>query len=393
MGNLDRLESLVVILGVALAVAAGAGAQVLPWAPVVGGGATTAAGFGDANNTEALSAVSFGGNLYIGTYNEQPISEIWRSSNGTSWTLISGTGYGAALDYGAYSMGVIDSALHVGTWGGFSAAADTRIWRFGSGDIWYQVNTDGFGDNDNSEPWAMENFGGYLYVGTANYPDGGEIHRSPSGFAWSQANVDGFGDGNNSAISALEAFGLQLYAATLNETTGVEIWHSSNGTSWAQSNVDGFGAAANIGAFAMAVFGNAIYASTFNSAGLEVWRLSADGLPIWTRVVSGGFGDAGNWGSHAMVVHQGALYLGTRRNDWAGAEVWRTQDGAHWSQVSAAGFGSGSNLAVMNLTEHDGALYAGLWNPSGCQVWRVVGPFFADGFESGGTQVWSTTSP
>lgn len=365
----------------------------LPWQPVVGGGAATTAGFGDANNTQALSAVSFGGDLYIGTYNENPLAEIWRSSNGTTWSFVSGTGFGAALDYGAYSMGVIDAALHVGTWGGFSGGADTRIWRLGTGGIWYQSNTDGFGDSGNSEPWAMEVFGGSLYVATANYPDGGEIHRSPSGFGWTQANVDGFGDGNNSAVTALEVFGSELYAATLNETTGVEIWHSTNGTSWAQSNTDGFGAAANIGAFAMATFGNAIYATTFNSSGLEVWRLDTDLLPMWIRVVDGGFGDAGNWGSHAMVVHQGALYVGTRRSDWSGTEVWRTQDGTHWSQVNSDGFGNGTNLAVLSFTEHDGALYAGLWSTDGCQVWRVVGPFFADGFESGGTAVWSTTVP
>ena len=85
---------------------------------------------------------------------------------------------------------------------------------------WSQVNTDGFGDGNNSSSSSMTLFDGYLYVGTENSTTGGEVWRTSNGTSWSQINSNGFGDANNTGVNSLASFGGSLYAGTVNTTTG-----------------------------------------------------------------------------------------------------------------------------------------------------------------------------
>ena len=65
-------------------------------------------------------------------------------------------------------------------------------------DDWVQVNTDGFGDPNNTEIGGkVIEYDGYLYAGTSNNATGGEVWRTaevgPSPFSdWEQVNTDGF---------------------------------------------------------------------------------------------------------------------------------------------------------------------------------------------------------
>lgn len=372
---------------------ASSGSLLFAWEPVVGAGATTTAGFGDSDNRIAMSSAVFGSSLYVGCYNEMTGAEVWTSANGASWTQANTDNFGQNIvdhvNYGPYSMAVFSSQLYVGTWGGFSAADDTRMFRSSTGtSSWAQCNTDGFGDSDNAEPHALVEFNGLIYAGVANYPDGAEMMRSHNGANWIQVGSNGFGDTNNTEISAMATDGTTLYAATTNSTTGVEVWATTTGLDWDQVNSDGFGSTSNQAAYAMAVFEDALYVATYNDgSGLQVWRYLAAGVPAWTMVAGGGLGDSANLAAYSMTVHNGALYLGTWRS--GGGQVWRSQDGLSWSQWNAPGFGSSSNYAIMTLAEFDGMLYAGTARGSGAEVWRTTGPLFADGFESGHTSAWS----
>lgn len=370
----------------------GPAAAQLSWEQVAGSAAGTAAGFGDGNNRVALSGAVFDGSLYIGTYNEITGAEVWSSSNGTTWGQVNTDNFGQNLvdhiNYGAYSMGVFLTDLYAGTWGGFIAADDTRMFRTSTGTGWTQTNLDGFGDSDNAEPLTLVVFKGMVYVGIVNYPDGAEVMLSHNGANWTQANSNGFGDGHNAEISAMATDGATLYAATGNTTTGCEIWATTTGLDWDQVNTDGFGSASNESAYSMAVFDGVLFVVTTNTVGgLQVWRYSSSGPIPWIRVATSGFGDTGNVAGQAIAVHNGGLYVGTYNA--GGAEVWRSQDGLGWSQVNLNGFGSAPNYSVASLTDFNGRLYAGTARGSALEVWRVAGPFFADGFESGATSAWS----
>jgi len=77
---------------------------------------------------------------------------------------------------------------------------------------WTQVNTDGFGDSNNTDVQPQVVFDGYLYAGTATYvTGGGEIWRSSDGTTWVQVNTDGFGDYNNSSAYPWIVFNGYLY--------------------------------------------------------------------------------------------------------------------------------------------------------------------------------------
>ncbi len=372
------------------------------WAPVVGSTATTSAGFGDTDNTIAMSSAVLDGELYVGTFNFMYGSEVWRSGDGYSWAQVNTDGFGgtnSANNVGAYSMEVFNGKVYAATWAsGYpsSPGAPTKVWRYDDLPAWPQVNSDGFSDSSNAEPWAMEVFPGttpFLFVGVANYPDGAELWRAHNGVSWLKANIDGFGNVNNKEISSLAYFDGHLYAATRNDTTGLEVWRTdAPANDWTEVNAAaGFGGADYFAGNAMAVFDGYLYLSTFNAAsGGSVYR-SSDGL-VWTEIVQsvGGFGDANNWGSYAMATYDGALYLGTF-NWTTGTEVWRTTNGTSWLQVNADGFGIQKNYGVISWSELDGVLYATLRNDDGCQVWRTA--LFADGFESGNTSAWSSWVP
>jgi flagellin len=367
------------------------------WQQVVGGASTTAAGFGDTDNRMVMSSVVSGGYLYAGTFNHMYGAEVWRTSDGTTWARVNSDGFGGTLpadNSGAYSMAVFLGDVYAGTWAtGWPnfPSTDTKIWRYDGGTTWTQVNSDGFGDSSNAEPWAMVVYGSMLYVGAANYPDGAEVWRAHNGVSWVQVNDDGFLDGDNIEISSMAEFDGYLYAATRNEIDGLQVWRTTIGTDWNQVNaVTGFGGANHFAAYAMAEFNGYLYLSTFNMSGGTVFR--TDNGTTWSEIAqaTGGFGDANNFGSYAMTVYNGALYLGTF--NWStGTEVWTTTNGTTWTQVNSNGFDKSKNYAVLTWSELDGFLYAGLRNDDGCEVWRTPALVFADGFESGNTSNWSLT--
>ena len=113
---------------------------------------------------------------------------------------------------------------------------------------------------------------GRLYVTACNMVTGLEIWEY-DGSIWKQVNTDGFGDVNNTMGPSMAVFQDNLYVGTMNTVTGCEIWRY-NGSNWIQVNTDGFGDENNVCAFSMAIFDNDLYVGTKNCVtGCEVWQM------------------------------------------------------------------------------------------------------------------------
>jgi hypothetical protein len=345
------------------------------WGQVVGDGAGSGNGFGDADNYSTLSMAVFGSSLYVGTNGGLSGCEVWRSSNGTTWNPVNTDGFDDANNSGARSMAVFGSYLYVGT---FNWLDSCEVWRSIDGDTWDQVVGDedgdignGFGNARNRVASSMAVFGSYLYVGTWNPPDGCEVWRSSNGTTWNPVKTGGFSDANNWYASSMAVFGSYLYVGTQNDTGGCEVWRSNDGTTWNQVNTDGFdGDANNEDALSMAVFGSYLYVGTQNdTGGCEVWR-SSDGT-TWNQVNNDGFDDANNITARSISIFGSYLYVGTG-NDTAGCEVWRSSNGTTWNPVNTDGFGDSNNSGAYAMPVFGSYLYVGTGNDTaGCEVWRL----------------------
>ena len=113
----------------------------------------------------------------------------------------------------------------------------------------------------------------------------------------------------------------------------------------------------------------------------------------WTKVADDGFGDPESpLYASAMATFMGQLFVGGGTWTSQSAKVWRSTDGTTWERSNEDGFGNLNNAQVMSLAVFNGDLYAGTYNGyMGCEIWRLNGPLFADGFESGDTTAWSAT--
>jgi len=330
-------------------------------------------GFGDPSNAVFDQFEEFQSEIYASVDPDGAIARVFRSTDGVAWHQIGADGFGDAANWRAclYSFG---SYLMAFTDNG---ATGMEIWTW-DGSAWTQRMSDGIdGDPGNSlsecpPGQSFTEFNGYLYVSTNNAVSGTELWRSSDGVNWNRANDDGFGDAMNTASHMVE-FNGDLYAVTGNRATGFEVWRSGDGTSWRKIGDDGFGDVNNnCGRGGLRIFRDELYFTTFNPVvGVRVWR-SSDG-DTWNQVGSNGFGDPNNQDGLSTVAGDW-LYVGTF--NWAtGAEVWRSGDGASWMQINQDGFGDVDNHygAFFVFKNH---LYVATDNAArtGVEVWRLDEP-------------------
>ncbi|MCL0083854.1 choice-of-anchor D domain-containing protein, partial [Thermodesulfovibrionales bacterium] len=340
----------------------------LTWTLVPGGGG----GIGDANNKGVIPVTVFGGNLYAGTDNYITGGQIWRW-DGTTWTQVNLDGFrpannkvvAPAIEFGPPGA----TYLYTGTFSGIGG----EIWRSPDGTTWTAVTTDFGADNLVVIPMAI--LGGNLYAGTLNYMTGGEIWRSSDGLTWTSFMTGGFGlpgvpNPDNEWIFSLTAFGGNLYAGTENEVTGAEVWRW-DGTIWTKvlsTATTGF-TPDNTRIVSLVEFGTYLYAGTDNwMTGAEVWR-SSDGL-TWERVTMPAGFTAHNMEISSLAVFGTYLYAGTE--NWVtGGEIWRSVDGLTWAPVMTGGFGDVNNNEISSLAVFDLHLFAGTDNRmTGAEVWK-----------------------
>jgi hypothetical protein len=230
---------------------------------------------------------------------------------------------------------------------------------------WTQVNTNGFGDHNNTRVDHMTVFNNELYVSTFNWVSGIEVWRSHDGQSWQQINENGFRDPNNKG-GYIVSFKGSLFACTYNFETGAEVWRSTDGLNWEQVNVDGFGDADNTGLSAI-VYEDYLYIATGNwdePQGCEVWR-SMDG-ENWQKVVDYyGFGDRNNAGG-SFKIFGSYLYFGIA-NIKSGVRIWRTIDGVTWENVSGTAWEN--TKAISDWSIFKDFLYTS--TTPYCKMWRT----------------------
>jgi len=199
-------------------------------------------GLGNPNNAGFTTFTSFNGMLYAATLNPSDGAEIWRSSTGNSgsWQRVTSQGLGGGSAYFIVtSLTTFKGQLYAGVEA--TAGTGAQVWRSSNGTTWTLVSDNGFGDTNNYQTGSSVVYRGQLYMTTRNDVTGSQLWRSSNGINWVQVVGDGFGDINNYKIESLTTFDGALYAAANNWVTGVQLWRSTDGINWTQINVDGFG--------------------------------------------------------------------------------------------------------------------------------------------------------
>ena len=377
------------------------------WEQMVGqdppGTPGTGPGFGDADNTIAISLEAYGSMLYVGTENHNGC-QVWSYGEGF-WSPLTEDGFGNPSNKNVASMSLYSGKLYMGTAGeygyevwswdgsslakegeGFGGGAVSMLAHGGSlftgifnseigcrvfaydGSGWVELNEPGFGEPTNWDPAGMAEHADELFVSTASPLYGAEVWRFEDP-GWSKINRTGFVENASFEASSLAFHQGLLHAGTL-QGNGCAVWRRF-GNSWEKINEDGFGDGYNKSASSMASLGSRICVGKENYCkGCQVWRW--DGA-AWEKISEGGFGDPNNVEASSMAAYGGMLYVGTNNitiyGTSEGCQVWRW-DGNAWEQVSSGGFGSNANFAASSLQTCGPCLYAGTWNNSGCQVWR-----------------------
>ncbi|RMD60972.1 hypothetical protein D6833_08865, partial [Candidatus Parcubacteria bacterium] len=173
-------------------------------------------GFGDRYNGEVIRLGVFNNQIYAATwsYTSTHGAEIWRSSTGDSgsWSRVVSNGLGDPTNLAGLTMEEFNGAFYVGTYNWDESTNQSNggeVWRTTDGLTWSTVITGGFGDVDNYAVSALEVFSNSLYAALPNYnpstgPHGGEIWRCSAtsncdeATDWERVVDGGFGDINNS---------------------------------------------------------------------------------------------------------------------------------------------------------------------------------------------------
>lgn len=340
-------------------------------------------GFGTPNNSHIHSLTIFQSQLYIGTDNEIDGAELFRTSNGTNWTKIIGTGlegnhgpgFGNKENFEIHAISEFNSYLYAGVYNPTSGA---EIWRSADGQNWEKIvgkdlsgtNNSGFGNKENIDIQSMIIFNSKLYAGTWNNY-GAEVWESENGRDWKKSTGNGFGDNDNQIVITLAVFNQNLYAGTSKYDKPAEIWRTADGGKWEQVNTEGFGDASNRSIDTLVVFLGKLYAGITNYYGAEIYN--TENGNNWSKIVgsgldgnnNAGFGNNNNRGIWTLYSSDNILYAGTFNEN--GTEIWTTKNGADWNKIvgkdlagtSSSGFRDANNWAIYAFCKFDNYLYAG----------------------------------
>ena len=360
------------------------------WTEVVSGG------FDDKNNEYAADVIEFQGQLFVATIagpagtiysgSAKLGGDLWRSSDGVSWTRVGEPGLGdpqnltfRLIVYGGELYAVSDNST-----------TGVQVWRSADGQRFAKVVGNGFGDNQNDSVGLLTTIGDRLVVGTANTVTGAGLWSSTDGTTFTDVAGPELGALPNNGVSSMLldpvtraslAVDGRYYLGTADPTTGAEIYRSTDGQRWERVADKGLGRPDTFVFTPSVGFGGRVYAVGTSMQGFDVVR-SRDGGK-WETVVKKGFGAGENRNiSATLLAYDGALYLATQNNDprvlipgqpqerfpVQGFQLYRSTDGTAWSKVGDDGFGDAGNFAATLTVEND-VLYLSTANyKSGPQV-------------------------
>ena len=113
------------------------------------------------------------------------------------------------------------------------------LWSYGPGGF-KKAAADGFGNKNNTGLFPLVENGDYLYCGTTNDVDGGELWRSHDGETWEKVGASGFGNVNNKECYPLGVHGGDVIIGFANWVNDARLYRY-DGTKLSRANTDGFG--------------------------------------------------------------------------------------------------------------------------------------------------------
>jgi 6-phosphogluconolactonase (cycloisomerase 2 family) len=177
-----------------------------------------------------------GTNSWDNATNQPAGCEVWRTANGTTWEKVNTDGFGNSDCYAVSSLVTFGGSLYASTgiWDpDTQTSTGGQVWRCTAASgcdaaaDWTEVTAaDGFGDPANDTISSLRVLGNRLYAITSN-PAGEEVWNTGDGTNWQQVGFAGFGDSNNVWSyndNSVTIFNNSLFIGTANWANGGEIW-------------------------------------------------------------------------------------------------------------------------------------------------------------------------
>jgi hypothetical protein len=184
-------------------------------------------GFGAGSTYPDVVMDVYQGYLYVGSSlvnDSTSIAQLWRTQDGTTWDPVFMDGIGDNGNTHVSAMAEFKGNFYLG----MRNAAGGQLWRSEDGVNWTAVFTDGLGNPQNSRPYGLIVFDDHMYLVFSNVRTGAEVWQSSDGESWRQIVAEGWGDANNGFADyfdkAAAVFNQSLYIGTANYEEGGEIW-------------------------------------------------------------------------------------------------------------------------------------------------------------------------
>ncbi len=236
-------------------------------------------GFGNPDNLNVMSLISWNGWLYAGTQNLATGYEIWKMAGPEeeSPVLVVARGGPDPVNESAISPHVFKGQLYMGAmiyfYNNFLRGLEAAdIIRINPDDTWETVvgpdslsgYDSGFNHWPNTYIWNMHSHNGWLYASTYDqvsafpryaegfglfleklfaqpirlgrqatfvesiWSSGTDLYKSYDGVHWCPITIDGFGDAGNSGFRTMKSVGADFYLGTTNPYDGLEIWKATS---------------------------------------------------------------------------------------------------------------------------------------------------------------------
>jgi hypothetical protein len=326
--------------------------------------------------------------LYAGTWADDHEAKISRTKDGSSWEFVPEEGFGypfgedlTNINFNIADLQEFHDQLYAGLlWYDTSTDPPTskgaQIWRSSDGISWTNVVEDGFGDPINMGITSFAVFEDNLYAAADAWDRGFQIWRSPSGDpgSWTLVADDSLGYPSSQAAylipfkDKLVVIGAMWAYEYTSEY--VRIWYTEDGLEWTEVTTNGFDYKAT-GPSKPAIFKDNLYlgAASTSAKANPIWR-SQDGIS-WEPVETNGF-EKYVFNFSALFVYDGNLFANVSES--SGVNLYYSPDGETWSQVKAVSHGNENPYSIdMNpAVEFKGDLYfGGSTEPAGAQVWKL----------------------
>jgi hypothetical protein len=168
------------------------------------------------------------GHLYVGlgrVTGGGALAELWRSGNGTTWTPVFTDGLGYAGNSHVSAMAEFQGDFYIGL---RNTTNGGQVWRSANGVDFTPVFTDGLGEVARGRTYGLIVYEGRLVVVFGKMATGAEVWQSADGLTWQPIATGGWGNGNNvlagSFDKAVAIFRDGLYIGTANFADGGQIW-------------------------------------------------------------------------------------------------------------------------------------------------------------------------